>query len=257
MEIKPGHKHRLRTDHKHRSRDDHNGNNKSEQRPRRSGGHKKKKRVMVAGANDIDSSSCYSSSSSSDEDENRYKGKRSSKNINSLCFDVQVFCGMAHSFVSKKCNKDDSDSDPEEEVGGMEGFWLSDSGCSRHMTGDQRWFSSLTPVMTKEYITFGDNGKGRLLSMGTVKVSEFVTLRSVSLVKSLGYNLLLVFELLDEGFEVHFKIVVLVFWILEVILCARSSPRVRFSEPIFFSVLALLVVSLLVFRRSFGNGIGD
>jgi hypothetical protein len=41
---------------------------------------------MVAGASDIDSSSCYSSSSSIDEEENRHKGKRSSKNINSLCF---------------------------------------------------------------------------------------------------------------------------------------------------------------------------
>jgi hypothetical protein len=49
------------------------------------------------------------------------------------------------------------------QVGGMEGFWLIDSGCSRHMTGDRRWFSSLTLVMTKEYITFGDNGKGRVL----------------------------------------------------------------------------------------------
>jgi hypothetical protein len=73
------------------------------------------------------------------------------------------------------------------------------------MTGDRRWFSSLTPVMTKEYITFGDNGKGRVLSVGTVKVSEFVTLRRVSLIKSLGYNLLFVSQLLDEGFEVRFK----------------------------------------------------
>jgi hypothetical protein len=30
------------------------------------------------------------------------------------------------------------------QVGGMEGFWLINSGCSRHMTGDQRWFSSFT-----------------------------------------------------------------------------------------------------------------
>jgi hypothetical protein len=59
--------------------------------------------------------------------------------------------------------------------------------------------------MTKEYITFGDNGKGRVLSVGTVKVSEFVTLSRVSLVKSLGYNLLSVSQLLDEGFEVRFK----------------------------------------------------
>jgi uncharacterized membrane protein len=125
------------------------------------------------------------------------------------------------------------------------------------MTGDRQWFSSLTPVMTKEYITFGDNGRGRVLSVGTVKVSESVTLRRVSLVKSLGYNLLSVSQLLDEGFEVHFKWAVLVFWILEAILCVRSFPRVKFSEPIFLSVSALLVVWLLVFQRSFGNGIGD
>jgi hypothetical protein len=73
------------------------------------------------------------------------------------------------------------------------------------MTGDQRWFSRLTPVMTKEYITFGDNGKGRVLSVGTVKVSESVTLRHVALVKSLGYNFLSVSQHLDEGFEVRFK----------------------------------------------------
>jgi hypothetical protein len=91
---------------------------------------------MVAGASDIDSSSCYTSSSSSDEEENRNKGKRSSKNINGLCFAAQGFCGMAHSSASKKSNKDDSGSDSEEEAGGMEGFWLIDSGCSRHMTGD-------------------------------------------------------------------------------------------------------------------------
>jgi hypothetical protein len=59
--------------------------------------------------------------------------------------------------------------------------------------------------MTKEYITFGDNGKGRVLSVGTVKVSESVTLWHVCLVKSLGYNLLSVSQLLEEGFEVRFK----------------------------------------------------
>jgi hypothetical protein len=64
------------------------------------------------------------------------------------------------------------------------------------MTRDRLWFSSLTPVMAKEYITFGDNGKGRVLS---------VTLRRVSLLTSLGYNLLPVSQLLDEGFEVRFR----------------------------------------------------
>jgi hypothetical protein len=29
--------------------------------------------------------------------------------------------------------------------------------------------------MTKEYVTFGDNGKGRVLSVGIAKVSESTT----------------------------------------------------------------------------------
>ena len=82
---------------------------------------------------------------------------------------------------------------------------MIDFGCSRHMTGDRRWFSSLTQVMNKEYITFGDNGKGRVLSEGVVEVNDRVRLKCVSLVKSLGFNLLSVSQLLDEGFEVSFK----------------------------------------------------
>jgi hypothetical protein len=115
MELKPENKNHPTTHHKHHSRDDYKGKNKSEQRPRKSGGHKKQERAMVLKASDIDSSSCYSSSSSSDEDENRHKGKRSSKNINHLSFTAQGFCGMAHSFASKKRNKDDSDSDSKDE----------------------------------------------------------------------------------------------------------------------------------------------
>jgi hypothetical protein len=46
----------------------------------------------------------------------------------------------------------------EFQVGDLKNIWLIDSGCSRHMTGDKGWFSSLVPVVTKRYITFGDNG---------------------------------------------------------------------------------------------------
>jgi hypothetical protein len=82
---------------------------------------------MVAGASDIYSSSCYSSSSSSDEEENRDKGKRSSKNINGLCFAAQGFCGMAHNTARKKSNKDDSGSDSEEEVNNSPSFLITEN----------------------------------------------------------------------------------------------------------------------------------
>jgi hypothetical protein len=93
----------------------------------------------------------------------------------------------------------------EFQVGDLKNIWLIDSGCSRHMTRDRGWFSSLVPVVTKRYITFGDNGCGRVLSEGEIKVSDKITLRRVALVQSLGYNLLSVSQLLDEGFEVLFR----------------------------------------------------
>jgi hypothetical protein len=73
------------------------------------------------------------------------------------------------------------------------------------MTGGKKWFSSVTPVKEKMYITFGDNRRGRVISEGVVHVSDKVRLKRVALVESLGFNLLSVSQLLDEGFEVRFK----------------------------------------------------
>jgi hypothetical protein len=75
-------------------------------------------------------------------------------------------------------------------VGDLRNVWLIDSDCSRHVTGDKGWFSSLVLVVSKTYITFGDNGRGHLLSESEIKVSDKVTLRRVALVQSLGFNLL-------------------------------------------------------------------
>jgi hypothetical protein len=94
----------------------------------------------------------------------------------------------------------------EFQVGDLKYIWLIDSGCSRHMTGDKGWFSSLVLVVKRRYITFGDNGRGRVLSEGEIKESDKITLRRVALVQSLGYNLLFVSQLLEEGFEVLFRL---------------------------------------------------
>jgi hypothetical protein len=48
----------------------------------------------------------------------------------------------------------------EFQLGDLKNIWLIDSSCSRHMTGDKGWFSSLVLVVTRRYITFGDNGRG-------------------------------------------------------------------------------------------------
>jgi transposase InsO family protein len=73
------------------------------------------------------------------------------------------------------------------------------------MTGDDRWFSSLTPASGKEYITFGDNSKGKVMAHGCIKVTNKFMLKDVAKVRNLHYNLLSVSQLLDDGFEVRFK----------------------------------------------------
>jgi hypothetical protein len=93
----------------------------------------------------------------------------------------------------------------EFQVVDLKNIWLIDSGCSRHMTGGKGRFSSLVPVVTKRYITIGDNGRRRVLSEAKIKVSDKITLRRVALVQSLEYNLLSVYQLLDEDFEVLFR----------------------------------------------------
>ncbi|WVZ96989.1 hypothetical protein U9M48_042560 [Paspalum notatum var. saurae] len=87
----------------------------------------------------------------------------------------------------------------------MEDVWIMDSGCSRHMTGHRKWFSSLNLISTKEYITFGDNGQGKVMGVGSVSLSAKLSLREVAFVRNLGFNLVSVSQLLDEGFEVRFK----------------------------------------------------
>ena len=86
-----------------------------------------------------------------------------------------------------------------------------DSGCSRHMTGNDKWFSSLTPMRSKEYFVFGDNGKGKVRGIGTVRVSDRFTLREVALVSNLGFNLSLFRNFLMRGLKFASRRAVLVF----------------------------------------------
>jgi hypothetical protein len=89
--------------------------------------------------------------------------------------------------------------------GGLENKWLMDSGCSRHMTGDKKWFSSLTPLSHKEYVTFGNDKKGKVLGIGVIKVNDHFTLNDVALVDRLRYNLLSVSQLVDADLSVLFN----------------------------------------------------
>jgi hypothetical protein len=79
---------------------------------------------------------------------------------------------------------------------GLEDTWLMDSGCSQHMIGNKKWFSSLTPLSRTEFVTFGDDKKCKVFGTGVIKVNDHFTLNDVALVDRLRYNMFLSLSLL-------------------------------------------------------------
>jgi hypothetical protein len=73
------------------------------------------------------------------------------------------------------------------------------------MTRNKKWFSSLTPLSHKEYVTFVDDKKGKVLGTGVVNVNNFFTLNDVTLMDKLRYNLLSVSQLCDVELSMLFR----------------------------------------------------
>jgi hypothetical protein len=72
---------------------------------------------------------------------------------------------------------------------GLENTWLMDSDCSRHMIGDKKWFSNLISLSHKEYLTFEDDKKVKVLGTDVIKLNNHFILNYVALVDKLRYNL--------------------------------------------------------------------
>jgi hypothetical protein len=114
-----------------------------------------------------------------------------------------------------------------------------DSGCSQHMTENKKWFSSLTPLSHKEYVTFGDDNKGKVLGTGVIKVNDCFTLNDVALVDRLRYNLLSVSQLCDADLSGFFASLIRMFLILPASGFVASLVLEMFSRLIFL-LLSLL-----------------
>jgi hypothetical protein len=51
--------------------------------------------------------------------------------------------------------------------------WILDSGCTQHMTGQVKMFSSLVDdVGDHEQVSFGDNSKGRISGLGEISLTN-------------------------------------------------------------------------------------
>jgi hypothetical protein len=73
------------------------------------------------------------------------------------------------------------------------------------MTENKKWFSSLTPLSDKEYVTFGDDKKCKVLGTGVIKVNDCFILNDVALVDRLRGNLLSISQLCDADLSVLFR----------------------------------------------------
>jgi hypothetical protein len=56
------------------------------------------------------------------------------------------------------------------------------------MTENKKYFSSITPLSHKKYVTFGDDKKGKVLGTNIIKVNDYFILNDVALVDKLMYN---------------------------------------------------------------------
>jgi hypothetical protein len=70
---------------------------------------------------------------------------------------------------------------------------------------NKKWSSKLTPLSHKEYVTFGNDKKGKMLGTDVIKVNDYFTLNNVALVDKLRYNMLSVSQLVDADLDVLFR----------------------------------------------------
>ena len=81
--------------------------------------------------------------------------------------------------------------------------WYLDSGCSRHITGDSRNFSSIHPRQ-KGSVIFGDNSKGRIMGVWSIYQNR-ASMEKVIFVQGLKHNLMSVSQLCDNRMRVIFE----------------------------------------------------
>jgi hypothetical protein len=101
------------------------------------------------------------------------------------------------------------------------------------MTRNKKWFSSLTPLSHKEYVTFGDDKKGKVLGTSVIKVNDCFILNDVTLMDRLRYNLLSISQLCDADLSVFFTSLIHMFLILSASVFVASLVLEMFSKLIF------------------------
>ena len=72
------------------------------------------------------------------------------------------------------------------------------------MTGDKTQFTSLK-LNDEEYVTFGDNGKRKIIGIGSIGKNSSSSIENILLIKGLKHNLLSISQLYNKGYKVVFE----------------------------------------------------
>jgi hypothetical protein len=82
--------------------------------------------------------------------------------------------------------------------------WYIDSGCSKHMTGDQNKFLTLKEEKGGN-VTFRYNASARIVGKGTISIDYGKTkTKNVFYVERLKHNLLSFSQMCDQGYNLTF-----------------------------------------------------
>ena len=82
-------------------------------------------------------------------------------------------------------------------------LWYLDSGCSRHMTGDQSLFK-VFESKNGGNVTFGDGSKSQIKGKGIISLPRLPDIVNVLYVEGLRVNLLSISQICDQDFMVLF-----------------------------------------------------
>eukprot|EP00253_Pinus_taeda_P027337 PITA_27337 len=88
---------------------------------------------------------------------------------------------------------------------GQENQWYTDSGCSKHMTGDKEKLQPYNALEKEKKVSFGNDTPAVIKGKGFVLLKEKVKDRNVMYVDGLKHNLLSVSQMCDQGNEVVFR----------------------------------------------------
>ncbi|GJX21891.1 zf-CCHC domain-containing protein, partial [Tanacetum coccineum] len=81
--------------------------------------------------------------------------------------------------------------------------WIKDSGCSKHMTGNRKLFSTYKAYNGGNVI-FGSNIRGNIIGKGTIS-NDSLKIDNVEHVDNLGFNLLSIRQICDNKCKVTFS----------------------------------------------------